>query len=179
MALAAGCVPSIQTARNVNTNVSAPAVANRGAQGRVASPFEPDVEIVLRAAPGSIEIRPGAPTQGWQITGELVKGDESALQPVPGSYLGPTIRVKKGQRVRIHFINELAETSILHWHGLHLPAEMDGHPRYVVGTGESYVYDFEISNRAGTYCYHPHPHGRPGPQVYAGMAGLFLISDDE
>lgn len=179
MAVAAGCVPGMQAAGNISANALAPAVALRKSAGSLASSFEPDVEIILRGGPGSVEIRSGALTRVWQITGELVKGDESVLQSVPDSYLGPTIRVKKGQRVRLHFHNELPEPSIIHWHGLHLPAEMDGHPRTVVGNGETYVYEFEVRNRAGTYWYHPHPHGRTGPQVYAGMAGLFLISDDE
>jgi FtsP/CotA-like multicopper oxidase with cupredoxin domain len=71
------------------------------------------------------------------------------------------------------------EKSIVHWHGLHVPAIMDGHPRHVVSQGESYFYEFEVKNRAGTYWYHPHPHGRTGPQVYRGLAGLFIVSDDE
>jgi len=60
-----------------------------------------------------------------------------------------------------------------------VPADMDGHPRLVIPGGETYVYEFEIRNRAGTYWYHPHPHGLTGPQVYGGLAGLFLVSDDE
>jgi FtsP/CotA-like multicopper oxidase with cupredoxin domain len=56
---------------------------------------------------------------------------------------------------------------------------MDGHPRYVIAPGDSYIYEFEVRNRAGTYWYHPHPHGITGPQVYGGLAGLFLVSDDE
>jgi FtsP/CotA-like multicopper oxidase with cupredoxin domain len=56
---------------------------------------------------------------------------------------------------------------------------MDGHPRLVIPRGATYVYEFEVRNRAGTYWYHPHPHGMTGPQVYGGLAGLFLVSDDE
>ena len=41
------------------------------------------------------------------------------------------------------------------------------------------IYEFEVKNRAGTYWYHPHPHGQTGHQVYGGMAGLFLVSDEE
>ena len=131
------------------------------------------LRLSYEAAPGSIEIRPGTPTHLWQVTGELLKGERICPQPIPDSYLGPTIRVKTGQRVRLHFINELPEPRLPDRHGLHLPAEMDGHPRYVVETDHTYVYEFEVRNRAGTYWYHPHPHGRTGPQVYAGMAGLF------
>ena len=42
-----------------------------------------------------------------------------------------------------------------------------------------YVYEFEVLNRAGTYWYHPHPHMRAGAQVYQGLAGLLIVSDEE
>jgi FtsP/CotA-like multicopper oxidase with cupredoxin domain len=56
---------------------------------------------------------------------------------------------------------------------------MDGHPRFAIAPGERYVYDFTVVNRAGSYWFHPHPHGRTGKQIYFGLAGLFLVSDDE
>jgi FtsP/CotA-like multicopper oxidase with cupredoxin domain len=87
--------------------------------------------------------------------------------------------VRTGQKVRIRFTNQIADQTIVHWHGLHVPADMDGHPRFVIRRGQSYRYEFEVRNRAGTYWYHPHPHGITGPQVYGGLAGLFLVSDDE
>ncbi len=139
--------------------------------------FTPDVELVLRAVETQVSILPGSPTRVWSYQGELLKGDASHLQTLPESYLGPIIRVKTGQKVRIHFINQLAEESVVHWHGLHIPADMDGHPRNAIAPGETYVYEFEVRNRAGTYWYHPHPHDRTGIQVYYGLAGLFLVSD--
>jgi FtsP/CotA-like multicopper oxidase with cupredoxin domain len=56
---------------------------------------------------------------------------------------------------------------------------MDGHPHSVIAPGKEFVYEFEVTNRAGTYWYHPHPHNRTGPQVYRGLAGLLLITDQE
>jgi FtsP/CotA-like multicopper oxidase with cupredoxin domain len=56
---------------------------------------------------------------------------------------------------------------------------MDGHPMYAIGTGSRYVYEFIVDNRAGTYWFHPHPHERTGFQVYRGLAGFFLVGDDE
>ncbi len=56
---------------------------------------------------------------------------------------------------------------------------MDGHPRYAIAPGESFEYDFQVINRAGMYWFHPHPHQLTGPQVYYGLAGLFIVSDDE
>ncbi len=141
--------------------------------------FTPDLEIDLTAAPADIPIMPGATTRSWVYRGKVIRGDSASLVPVGDSYLGPSFRVKTGQKVRVRFTNQIPDESIVHWHGLHVPAVMDGHPRYVIGQGKTYLYEFEVNNRAGTYWYHPHPHGRTGPQVYGGMAGLFLVSDEE
>jgi FtsP/CotA-like multicopper oxidase with cupredoxin domain len=95
------------------------------------------------------------------------------------SYLGPIFRVKKGQRVQVRLKNELPDPTIIHWHGLLIPEEMDGHPRYAIAPGASFDYDFQVINRAGMYWFHPHPHQLTAPQVYYGLAGLFIVSDDE
>ncbi len=141
--------------------------------------FVPDTELVLHAVTDTATILPDTATPVWRIVGEVVEGDPQALTEISGSYLGPTLRLRRGERVRITFRNELSEESILHWHGLDVPADMDGHPRFAIGTGEEFVYEYEVANRAGTYWYHPHPHRRTGPQVYAGMAGLLIVTDDE
>lgn len=138
-----------------------------------------DLRIKLKARRAKVGIRPGAKTPVWRFTGTVREGDRGALTTIPGSYLGPTIRVRKGQRVAVDFNNRLREDSIVHWHGLHVPEVADGHPRFAVGKGGKYSYEFEVLNRAGMYWYHPHPHGRTGAQVYNGLAGLFIVSDDE
>ena len=141
--------------------------------------FVPDVELVLTAAPDEVSVLPGAPTRVWRFTGRLLKGPADTLQTLPGSYLGPVIRLRRGQQVRVRFANQLAEDSIVHWHGLDVPERADGHPRLAIGHGREYVYEFEVTNRAGTYWYHPHPHMRTGAQVYQGLAGLLLVRDAE
>ena len=139
----------------------------------------PDVELVLTAAPGEVGILPGAPTRVWRFDARLLSGPADTLRTLPGSYLGPVIRLRRGQKVRVRFDNQLAEDSIVHWHGLDVPQESDGHPRLAIGHGHEYVYDFEVTNRAGTYWYHPHPHMRTGAQVYQGLAGLIIVDDPE
>ncbi|HUG25398.1 multicopper oxidase family protein [Piscinibacter sp.] len=138
-----------------------------------------DVHIELEAVPDQVAVRPGPPTRVWRYRGKLLRGDASVLDASAGGYLGPIIRVRRGQRVRIDLVNRLPESTIIHWHGLHVPDDMDGHPRFAIAPGERYVYDFTVVNRAGSYWFHPHPHGRTGKQVYFGLAGLFLVSDDE
>ncbi len=139
----------------------------------------PDVEIALKAVEGETQILPGKATGVWQYLAEVLTGPAESLKAVPGSYLGPIFNLEKGQTVRVHFTNELREESIVHWHGLHVPVEADGHPRLAIQPGETYIYNFSVLDRAGTYWYHPHPHGRTGPQAYYGLAGLFLVKDEE
>lgn len=150
-------------------------------QPAIASAPEPglDIEISLRATPAEAQVFPGEATRVWAYRGEVIRGDAGTVQHLPGSYLGPILRLRTGQRVRIRFTNNLPEKSIVHWHGLHVPDSADGHPRLAIGPGQVYTYEFQVANRAGTYWYHPHPHGRTGPQVYSGLAGLLIVSDDE
>ncbi len=141
--------------------------------------FIPDVELVLTAAPDEVVLLPGRPTPVWRFTGQVTKGPADTLQTIENSYLGPVIRLRRGQKVRVRFANKLPESSIVHWHGLDVPEKADGHPRLAVGAGKEYVYEFEVTNRAGTYWYHPHPHMRTGAQVYQGLAGMLIVRDDE
>lgn len=141
--------------------------------------FKPDVEIELFCKPGSIPILVGNPTKVLQYTAKLLQGPKETLTELPGSYLGPIIRLQKGQKVRIHLHNGLSEATVTHWHGLHVPANMDGHPLYAINPGEVLVYEFEVLNRAGMNIYHPHPHEATATQVYHGLAGAIVINDEE
>ena len=137
------------------------------------------VEISLRAARASYDILPGGATRVWQYQGSLLQGPPSSLQTLPDSYLGPILRLRRGQMLKVHFENQINEPSIVHWHGLSVPDEMDGHPRHAIEHGQGFTYEFPILNRAGTYWFHPHPHQRTGPQAYYGLAGLLIVSDDD
>jgi FtsP/CotA-like multicopper oxidase with cupredoxin domain len=159
--------------------ISACRGAVRDASAGQAGGRSPDVELALTAAPAEHALLPGAPTRVWRFTGELLKGPASTLEVIPRSYLGPVIRLARGQRVRVRFRNRLPEPSIVHWHGLDVPEAADGHPRLAVDAGGEYVYDFTVTNRAGTYWYHPHPHMRTGAQVQMGLAGVLIVSDPE
>src|SRR5262249_26813889 len=82
----------------------------------------------------------------------------------------------EGDRVIVHFQNHLPEPTTVHWHGIHLPVEMDGSPLDPVLPGGSYDYVFTIPpGTAGTYWYHPHPHMRTRFQVAMGLYGAFLV----
>ena len=145
---------------------------------RWASPsFFPDVEIELVAAPARAQILAGAPTNVWRYAARLVKGPEGTLTRLNDSYLAELIRLRTGQKVRITLRNQLPQPNIAHWHGLHVPAEADGHPIYALDPGETYVYEFELRNRAGFYFFHPHTHEATATQVYRGLAGGIIVND--
>lgn len=141
--------------------------------------FNPDVEFELICRQSNVSILPGPATRVQQYVGNLMKGPDNCLQAIPGSYLGPLMRFQSGQKVRIHLRNEMDEPTITHWHGLIVPALMDGHPMYAIDKGQTFVYEFEIQNRASFALYHPHTHELTAEQVYRGMAGGILITDAE
>lgn len=144
--------------------------------------FVPDLELTLKATTSEVDVLPGGATRVWTYQGVVVKGDADRVQAIPGSYLGPIIRARRGEKVRITLENALPgadQATIIHWHGLRVPAMMDGHPHDVVAPGGRFVYEFEVTDRAGTYWFHPHPHGLTAAQVMAGLAGLFIVGDDD
>ena len=141
--------------------------------------FKADVELDLVARSTQIQILPGKTTGVFSYSARLISGPKETVIEIPGSYLGPLLQFRTGQKVRIHFKNELPEESIVHWHGLHVPAEQDGHPSDSISPGEVRVYEFEIRNRAGLHIYHPHSHEKTASQVYYGLAGGILIRDAE
>ena len=55
----------------------------------------------------------------------------------------------------------------------------DGRPSQAIGNGQTYVYDFEVRNRASMNFYHPHTHEATATQLYRGLAGLIIVEDEE
>ncbi|SHE28252.1 Multicopper oxidase with three cupredoxin domains (includes cell division protein FtsP and spore coat protein CotA) [Atopostipes suicloacalis DSM 15692] len=110
---------------------------------------------------------------------EFIKGQETETLGYNGDYLGPIIRVDKGDDVKINVANTLDEPTTVHWHGLEVPGEMDGGPHQVVDPKSSWQPYFTIDQPAATLWYHPHLLHKTGEQVYKGLAGLFYIEDEK
>ena len=94
-------------------------------------------------------------------------------------YKTPTIRIRRGNRFNARLQNDLDQPTIIHWHGLHLPGVMDGHPRTTIAAGAYYDYAFTVTNRGGMYWYHTHAHNLTAKQAYWGLAGIFMVEDDD
>lgn len=117
----------------------------------------------LDAQPGMSTFLPGVETPTWGFN---------------GAYLGPTLRAERGERVRVDISNSLAEPTTVHWHGMHLPAAMDGGPHRMIEAGGTWSPNWTVDQPAATLWYHPHPHGQTERHVRKGLAGLFLVSDE-
>ncbi|MEV1147046.1 multicopper oxidase domain-containing protein, partial [Micromonospora sp. NPDC049799] len=95
-----------------------------------------------------------------------------------GDYLGPTLRAKRGEQVAVNVVNRLGEETSVHWHGMHLPARMDGGPHQMVRPGATWSPTWTVNQPAATLWYHPHVHGKTEEHVYRGLAGMFILDDD-
>lgn len=119
------------------------------------------VEVTLTASPLRVSLVPGTTTDAFAYNGQIP---------------GPTLDVREGDKVIVHFRNDLPEPTTVHWHGIHLPFESDGSPFHPVAPGKSRDYTFTVRpGSAGTYWYHPHPDHRTGYAIGKGLFGGIIV----
>ncbi|MBI1817616.1 MAG: multicopper oxidase family protein [Deltaproteobacteria bacterium] len=152
------------------------------AGGAIVASYVPAVAIE-RSPVGYLSYLPIRRLQPGRAEAELiampalasVAGTTANLWTYNGTFPGPVLVVREGERVRVRFRNRLSEPTNVHWHGLHIPPSVDD-PFLMVAPGETVDYEFVIPNgSAGTYWYHPHVHGRVAQQLFAGLAGAVVV----
>lgn len=91
-----------------------------------------------------------------------------------GSYPGPLLRLREGERLQLTFENRTGAAGNLHYHGLSVdPGGRGDNPWIVVPQGERFRYEFDLPpGNAGLHWYHPHLHGHVGLSAFAQMRGL-------
>lgn len=104
-------------------------------------------------------------------------GTPTATLGYNGALLGPALRLRSGEKTSIRVQNQLDEETTVHWHGLLLPADMDGGPHQPIAPGAQWRASFTVNNPASTCWFHPHTHGATGRQVVKGLAGLLIVDD--
>lgn len=123
-------------------------------------------------APGHVKtIRIVAEVKPWTVAPGITVDAWTYNGTVPG----PTIHVRQGDRVRVIFTNRLPEPTTIHWHGLLVPADMDGVPgmsQPPVAPGDTFVYEFTATD-PGTYIYHTHYDDLF--QLDNGLYGAFIV----
>lgn len=110
---------------------------------------------------------------------EFIEGKLTETWGLNEPYLSPTLRSSRGDEVVINVTNGIEEDTSLHWHGMHLPAAMDGGPHQMIKSGETWSPTWKVDQPAASLWFHPHPHGATAEHVYRGAAGMFLIDDLE
>ena len=121
----------------------------------------------LRAVP-DVDVTIQAPGTSWT----------TPMYRYNGMQLPPVIRAKRGDEMFLTLVNELAAMSTIHWHGFKVPGPEDGGPTEPVSPNTTRTYNFTLDQPAASLWFHPHPHGQTAEQVYRGLAGVFLLTDD-
>ena len=160
--------PQPNWTQNSQTNQSS---GNSGKSGNALQlpPVQPDENPAPGEATFTLTAQAGF-TQFWPDQATATLGYN-------GSYLGPILRFRQGEQVRIQVLNELDEPTTVHWHGLVVPGDQDGGPHQIIQPGATWAPEFTVSQPAATLWFHPHAITTTATQVYAGLAGLIYIDD--
>jgi len=89
------------------------------------------------------------------------------------------LELERGAEARIPIHNRLTSPISIHWHGLDVPSDMDGHPKDAFSSGTTKDYRFTVRNRAGLYFFHSHSHMATAREVFMGLAGVVIVRDEE
>jgi CopA family copper-resistance protein len=125
------------------------------------------------AADASAESLPSTYDLLIEETPITLNGRRTTATGINGTVPGPLLRFREGERITLNVRNALHHDSSIHWHGLILPAHMDGVPGISfdgIGAGETFRYEFELVQN-GTYWYHSHS----GFQEQTGVYGPIII----
>jgi len=149
----------------------------RRAYSRVSS-VESGAELII---PEIMDVGAGAGNTLEAIPGEsqFFSKQKTRTLGYNQSYLGPVIRVKRGNNADLTVANRTSGPITAHWHGLHTEGVNDGGPQTAFGPGKNWSPSLNIDQPASTLWYHSHVHRLTGPQVYAGLAGLMIIEDPD
>lgn len=132
-------------------------------------------------------------SEGVDQTGEVVEyrivAEESEVEILPGVKTkvfayngivpGPELDIQLGDTLRVEFINNLPQSTTIHWHGVRVPNAMDGVPGVTqdpIEPGETFIYEFTPKD-AGTFWFHPHVRG--SEQLERGLYGTLIVRNPE
>lgn len=118
--------------------------------------------INLNLQEGTTNFFPGTPTQTFGANGNL---------------LGPTLILERYDTVTINVMNNLMDSTTIHWHGMHVAPENDGGPHIVIPPGTTWSPKIPVLDWAATYWYHPHLHMHTNTHVQKGIAGMIIVRD--
>jgi blue copper oxidase len=142
----------------------------RASTVRPALPIPPEFRANRQ---GSIAFSAGAGTA------RFLPREPTATYGYNAAFLGPALRLRRGETVTIDFANHLPEPTTVHWHGLIISGEVDGGPHRPIAPGGHWRPVLSIDQPAATLWFHPHVYPTTAAQVTKGLAGLLIIDDDD
>ena len=137
------------------------------------SPYVVPVVTDVNPDPNIVETTIVAEPAAVDIGGGLI----ASVLTFNGTVPGPEFRLKVGDTVIVHFENNIAHNTGIHWHGIELANASDGTPlsQNQVPPGEKFIYKFQVT-RPGVFWYHPHHHSSTN-QVFKGLYGSIIVTD--
>lgn len=182
-----GCLAPRPAKRVLTSDLSVPAPfqASLPLLPRLRPKPSPDgiSRVALTAGPGSVSIFANSPT---------------AVRAYNGIFPGPIIEVDTAQRLLLLLTNRLSDPIVNHLHGGRTPASSDGFPMDLIvpmtpltispdlsqvgtaGKGDGWqVFDYPNQQRATMLWYHDHRMDHTGSQVWGGLAGVYILRDEE
>lgn len=130
--------------------------------------------------PPLIDVQPGTVYElvAEPATHAFLKDKPVAVIGYGGGYMGPALRLRRGQTVKIRLVNRLDRPTNVHWHGLLVEGRFDGGTHPGIAPGETWDATLAVDQPAATLWYHAHVHGRTTRDVHDGLAGLVVVEDD-
>ncbi len=131
--------------------------------------------------PGLIEIRRGKPLfLGMESTQtQLIPGKYTEVWGFNGAYLGPTVKIRRGDFAKLNYRNNLSQIVALNIQGLQASAELFGGVARTFKPNEIWAPIVPINQPAATCWYHACTLASSAYQTYRGLAGLWIIEDEE
>ena len=197
----------LKMAASSGSVLSLPAIESSCVQGRpqprllasrapIPKPFQASLPLIPVLKP----VRGDSSTDYYELTAQETKvqilpGLTTRIWGYNGRFPAPTIEARSGRCISMRLRNGLPVPIVNHLHGGHTPPESDGYPTdfvlppgfvlshlhdplaKVVQQQRDYVYPNQ--QRAATLWYHDHRMDFTGPQVWRGLAGFYIIRDEE
>jgi len=164
------------------------------------APLPKPFQAILPIIPVLKPVRVDSSTDYYDVTvrpamAQIFGGMNTEIWGYDGTFPGPTIEARAGRCVSLSLRNALPLPIVNHLHGGHTPPESDGYPTdFVLPAGfvQSHMHDpmariahdkrdylYPNNQRAATLWYHDHRMDFTAPQVWRGLAGFYIIRDDE
>jgi FtsP/CotA-like multicopper oxidase with cupredoxin domain len=144
----------------------------------------PRFQVPLAIPPVLEPIRADATTDYYELVQreaavEILPGRLTGVWGYDGRFPGPTIKARRGRTTVVRHTNHLRVPTVVHLHGGITPPDSDGFPTEHIMPGASKTYTYPNEGSAATLWYHDHAMDRTGTNIYMGLAGFYLLQEDD